>query len=140
MLLLAIYTVLGAVPAVVSLTCPCQSHHRHGDLHISVSGCSCCHHAETLCTSHTQHFEKACTCGHNHSTDQALYILPMDGETLRSLQRLVADDLPEALAAEDFIANLDLPVTHERLRLGVGWGSEGACPQSFGLRAPPVWA
>lgn len=135
MLLLAIYTVLGAVPTLLSLNCP----HHHTHSHHSEASCCCCHTPIEPCEEHDAHYEKACSCNHDHSTELRLYTLPSDGEQSRQQLRVVADDLPDALAVEENTFKIE-NFSYERLLLGVEWGSDPDYPHLFALRAPPVWA
>lgn len=130
LLLLAVYTVLATVPAFASLTCRCYSHHTQHN-----HSCCCCHKA-TSCQEHDLHYQRPCTCGHNHSTEVALYTYqPSDNE--RTTQRIAVVELPEALLSErlgvepSVFRSITSFLRDERVRSG---------PTLFvrALRAPPV--
>lgn len=130
LLLLAVYTVLATVPAFASLTCRCQSHHTQH----THSGC-CCHKA-TPCQEHDLHYQRPCTCGHNHSTEVALYTYqPADGE--RTTHRIAVVELPEALLLENL--TVEPPVFRSTAPLQLD-ERERSGPALFvrALRAPPV--
>lgn len=130
-LLAAVYLFAVGAPAYVAVTCECVA---------VVSGTHvCCYHCEHNdgAVNGKACMEAPC-CGDQHSTDISLYVVSsQDGD--KQVKRLVAADLPPALAAGLLLSSDDpLPTECGRVVIEGAGAVPDAQVAACGLRAPPV--
>ena len=130
LLLAAVYLLAVGGPSAVALACRCVPPAK------SVYG-ACCPYCVRVGGDVPSVMHDSC-CGDHHSTDIALYTASSH-DSEKFVKRIVASDLPDALAAEPVLTTgVPAPAGCDRIAVRCA----GSVPDSFvascGLRAPPV--